>query len=257
MSPFGKIGAFLFGAILTILVVGILDDTFPWFWLPLLCGVALIGCAVPHRWLQKSGLTWRYGFAAALAVCTTYSASSKTVTTRLGPLVPQLAILILLSACAFAVIQMLSAGLAQKAARPISLWLLIPVTGCAVVGMVSGGVGGADHMVVWLLAHTHLTQARAEELVHYFRKGIHLSAYGLVGLALSRAALSGKATNAGAWMFALSSTLCLASFDEIRQTTAPNRSGSAWDVALDMTGAALFIAAAMIFSLKKRNSSAS
>jgi VanZ family protein len=34
--------------------------------------------------------------------------------------------------------------------------------------------------------------------------------------------------------------LCLASFDELRQTTAPNRTGSAWDVTLDMTGATVF-----------------
>ena len=241
MKPLGKVGAFFLGAILTILVVGILDDTFPWFWLPLLCGIASGVCAVNHRWFQKTGLAWGYSFAVGTGVCLSYSISAKVVTTRLGPLIPQLAILSLLGAFAFAVIQLLTKGTSQPQTRSLTLWLIIPIIGSLTVGYVSGGVGGADHMVVWLMAHSHLTQEKAEELVHYFRKGIHLSAYGLVGLSLARAAIAGKSTKAGAWVFSLSSVLCLASFDELRQTTAPNRTGSAWDVALDMTGATLFV----------------
>lgn len=147
----------------------------------------------------------------------------------------------------------LGRGLRQSSSRGLTLWLTIPVLASCVVGYVSGGIGGGDHMVHWLMSVTSLAREQAETIVHFFRKGIHLGAYGIVGMCLFRGGIAGRAIRSKALLFAMSTVLCLASFDELRQTTAPNRTGSAWDVTLDMTGALLFIVvAAALLKPKKR-----
>ena len=93
----------------------------------------------------------------------------------------------------------------------------------------------------WMTSLFHVSQEQAEIIVRWLRKTIHFTAYGLVGYTLFRAAIAGKAIRLKAMAFSLIVVLCIASFDELRQTTAPNRSGSPWDVMLDEIGATTFV----------------
>jgi len=242
-----RVGAFIIGLVGGILIVGVLDDTFTWFWLPLLMGVAVSAVVSIQPWFRATRLP--VPFCASLACGTAFSfcLSTSSVTTRIGKSFPIIALcfgfgLLLISIAIFA-----ARGLGSKETRAMTAWLFIPIAACMIVGYVSGGIGGADHMVAWVIAVLHLSRDQADVVVHYFRKGIHVSAYGILGLSLFRGALAGSATKARAFAFAMMIAFCVASFDELRQTTAPNRNGSPWDVALDMTGASVFVALTAAF----------
>jgi VanZ family protein len=83
------------------------------------------------------------------------------------------------------------------------------------------------------------------ELVHgLVRKATHLSEYALLAAlwfrALARSGVAGPP--AAAWL-ALLIGVAVAVTDEAHQSTLPERTGSAWDVAIDTTGALLAILA--------------
>jgi hypothetical protein len=65
------------------------------------------------------------------------------------------------------------------------------------------------------------------------RKTTHLAAYGILG------ALAMRASPRAA--IALAIALCVAIIDELHQSTLPTRTGSPWDVLLDMIGAAIAV----------------
>jgi VanZ family protein len=80
------------------------------------------------------------------------------------------------------------------------------------------------------------------------RKGAHLAEYGLLALftlsalrASSRAAMLRLAGLALVWV------LAVAACDEIRQANSLARTGSAWDVALDLSGGILALALALAY----------
>ena len=239
--------AFTTGALLSILVIGILDDTFPWFWLPLLLGVAASTVVALQPWFRASRLGAEFCAALTAATTFTYCLSTRPVITRFGSVLPHLALFFGFIAFLGLTTLFGGRGLSQLKTKAMTSWLFIPIFAGCVVGYVSGGIGGANHMVRWLMALTHIPKDQAEQVVHIFRKTIHVCAYGVVGFSLFRAALAGRARNSTAIGFAMLMVLCIASFDEIRQTTAPNRTGSAWDVALDMTGASSFVFIAWLF----------
>lgn len=251
-----RAGAFLLGAIGASLIVGMLDDAFPWAWLPILFGVCVFGVVSTQKWFTKTSIAGPFCMSIASGTTLTYCLSTKPATGILGSKFPAIAI----SLCAVVffvwVAIFLSRGFRDATLRPLASWLLIPIWAGCVVGYVSGGIGGGDHMVHWLMSVTSLTRAQADTIVHFFRKGIHVSAYGIVGMGLFRAGIAGRTSRPNALLFAMSTVLCIASFDELRQTTAPNRTGSAWDVALDMTGAFLFIAITAALLKPRKNSSA-
>jgi len=236
----------------TILVVA-LDDTFPAIWLPLLMGVALAAVVSAQPWLTSSRLATLFCASMTLGTSFTYALSTKPVTSRFGSAVPKFELVGLGVVFLFVSLLFLGRGLFQKKTSKMAAWLIIPIAASCIVGYVSGGIGGSDHMVRLFIRLFHLSQSQAEVIVHYVRKGIHLSAYGILGFSLLRSATAGSASKGKAFAFAMLGTLCVASFDELRQTAAPNRTGSAWDVALDLSGALVFVAIGL--AMTKRGTS--
>ncbi len=86
--------------------------------------------------------------------------------------------------------------------------------------------------------------------IHFFiRKGAHVGEYGVLALltllallANTRAAALRLALPALAWVLAVA--VC----DEIRQATSLARTGSVWDVALDLSGGILALALALAYT---------
>ena len=112
----------------------------------------------------------------------------------------------------------------------------------------SGGSGG---MISLAMRWFHLNAASAETLVLVVRKTIHFSFYGLLGWTGFRWALSMDLALRRAIVLGLGLVLIHASFDEGRQTLFANRTGSAYDVLLDLTGASVFVG----FSAARRRNS--
>jgi VanZ family protein len=104
------------------------------------------------------------------------------------------------------------------------------------VAKFSGDAGGSDPMRQWFASQFHLTVDQAHTAVILVRKAIHFTFYALIGFAATRAARYGEDPGAARWT-GLGYAFLLACFDEVRQADFANRTGSAWDVGLDMLGA--------------------
>lgn len=117
---------------------------------------------------------------------------------------------------------------------------LVLMTG--LIAYYSGGQGGASGWAETLAAWLHVSVVQAESIVHYARKTVHFCFYGLLGLLAWRAHRKLDQTSI---VHALGFVACFAAFDEVRQSSLPNRSGSAWDVLIDLAGAAAFIGVGM------------
>ena len=108
------------------------------------------------------------------------------------------------------------------------------------VAYFSSARGGSGTMLRWLTAHA-VAPDLARGITLAFRKTVHFTFYGTLGwIALQTFRASGE-TGGGVVRKALLVALTVASFDELRQSGYANRTGSAWDVALDLAGAATFV----------------
>ena len=109
----------------------------------------------------------------------------------------------------------------------------------------SGGKGGADPKVLSMMDWFNLDESTARTLVIVIRKSLHFMVYGILALSAFRLAnpASGRSL---ALVFGLLIALSLALFDELRQSTATNRTGSGWDVGLDMLGATTFLGVSVL-----------
>ena len=128
-----------------------------------------------------------------------------------------------------------SSGRAKEATPFAAFTVLV-----ALVSYFSSGHGGADSMMNWYERYG-LTEAQAHLLTLAFRKTVHFTFYGTVGVTASWVARASGAERVEVARTALLAALAVASFDELRQAAYANRSGSAWDVALDLAGAAAFL----------------
>jgi VanZ family protein len=104
----------------------------------------------------------------------------------------------------------------------------------------SGGGGGADPMVRFAIERLGMSPGQAETFIVMLRKTIHFTWYGLLALSAYRLA-NPKFDLRPAVVFGLQMALTFAIYDEFRQSTATNRTGTLWDVGLDMLGATAFI----------------
>lgn len=142
------------------------------------------------------------------------------------------------------------------ALRP-ALRALAPLFVCAwLVAFFSSSTGAAHHMIDALMRFLHLDKEDAQSLVLYVRKSLHVLFYGMFGLFAFRAAVNGGAARK-AVILGLAAVLMHAAFDEIRQTGFSDRTGSFWDVCLDMAGGIIFVLSAAAISRKKGGSSPS
>ena len=248
-----RLGAFAIGAAGAILLIGVLNNTFPWFWLPVLMGIAISIVVGSQQWFITTRLAGLFCCALTLGCTLTFAITTLPVTTFFGSMFPKLLQFICLCLFLICLGLFVARGLTQRKTAKMTAWLLVPIAAACVLGCVSGGVGGGNHMIYFAMHYLHMTKDQADIVVHYVRKTIHFSAYGFLGLSCFRAAIAGSAAKGRAIAFALLCILCLASFDEMRQTTAPNRTGSPWDVALDMTGSSFFVLVAAALSRNASN----
>ncbi len=233
--------SFLLGFIVAPCLTIILNDVYPWFWLPVLAGASFYAVIALQSWLRNAPFRDPLIFCMSFAALTTYCYSTTPVITRLGSLFPKVWLGLVTLGLMASLVAYFSKSMRIRDLRPASIWLAVPILAALVVGYVSGGIGGANHMHKWITSLLHVNNDEAEIIVHWVRKAIHFTAYGGVGFACFRGATLASANRTGAVTFALCLVACIASFDEMRQTQAVNRTGSFWDVLLDLTGAACFI----------------
>ena len=90
--------------------------------------------------------------------------------------------------------------------------------------------------------------------IHFFiRKGAHLFEYGVLALfALLALLASTRAAALRLTLPALAWVLAVAACDEIRQASSLARTGSAWDVALDLFGGILALALALAYTRRMK-----
>ncbi len=122
-------------------------------------------------------------------------------------------------------------------------WTLATLAAVWLVAVFSGEAGRADPMIAWLRGLFGWDLATAEAAVLALRKSVHFLFYGATAWAAFWSGWHGRLYAEMAGAYALAFALVLSVFDEARQFGAFGRSGSAWDVALDMAGA---LAAAVI-----------
>lgn len=128
--------------------------------------------------------------------------------------------------------------------KPELRYAFLPALGFCLLGWAvvyfSGSGGGPDPMVAWLRNHFQISEETAHTATIAIRKTLHFTVYGsLAGIACSLADLRFDVKKAATFGFACA--LLFASFDEFRQTTSPGRTGSVWDIGLDMAGASCFL----------------
>jgi VanZ family protein len=93
-------------------------------------------------------------------------------------------------------------------------------------------------LIDWLLPD--ISQEASELIQFYIRKTVHLAEYALLAVLIMRGLLAGG--RPGFSRMALVAIVLASAFaaaDETRQSLSATREGSAWDVAIDGTGAAV------------------
>jgi VanZ family protein len=109
------------------------------------------------------------------------------------------------------------------------------------VGYLSGPKGGASWMIDSIQSLLHMSRERATEVVHDLRKTFHFCFYGTNAALWDRGFQVLDPSRSGRRRLALAIVAALASMDEARQHFVATRTGSAWDVLLDLSGAATFL----------------
>jgi VanZ family protein len=117
----------------------------------------------------------------------------------------------------------------------------------------SGDLGSSQNtsgILAWLLSWLPLLSPEHFDLVHhYVRKGVgHAGSYGFLYFLWFRALRVNLGYRGGrAFLWSLALCLALALLDEGHQTMLASRTGSLWDVALDLSGSSLVALFTAIF----------
>lgn len=131
------------------------------------------------------------------------------------------------------------------AAKGKSIGVASALLFCVLCGLLvarySGSAGAGDPMVRWLMEKFDFSLETAETLIHWMRKMLHFTFYGSFALAFGLALRAAGESLRLASIFGITWALLHAIFDEVRQLGSVGRSGSFWDILLDLTGALCFI----------------
>ena len=134
-------------------------------------------------------------------------------------------------------------------------WILVILCALFILGLGGAEFGAAQTSryllptLRWLFPD--LTISTYLELIVWIRKTAHVVEYAVLGALAFRAVfLSTDSALLRVALLAVGVAACVAATDELRQALLPARTGSAWDVALDVTGA--LVAIAFAFWLKRR-----
>jgi VanZ family protein len=114
---------------------------------------------------------------------------------------------------------------------------------CWIVAYFSSSTGASSRMLYFAIHTLHMSHDLAWTLIGILRKSLHFFFYGTIGVLAFRTLRKGGVSSR-AVLLALAFVLMHASFDEIRQSSYPDRSGSFWDVCLDLAGGCCFVLAA-------------
>ena len=106
-----------------------------------------------------------------------------------------------------------------------------------IIGVSGSGYAGGS-LTLRILQHLGLNHDLAASLVVPVRKAIHFTFFGFVGWIATRPSTT---VNLEAKLAAVTVALFFACFDETHQLGFANRTASAWDVALDLAGAIVFV----------------
>lgn len=149
---------------------------------------------------------------------------------------------------------------ARQARRRLALaWVAVALCVAAILGLGSAEFGAAQTsryllpMLRWLFPdlslRTYLT------LIVWIRKTAHVTEYALLGVLAFRAvwlSLTRQGAPARAALLALALAAGVATTDETRQAFLASRTGSPWDVALDVSGALAAIAFSIAWWRRRR-----
>lgn len=127
---------------------------------------------------------------------------------------------------------------AQRSAWAWTVPLALPFL-LTLLGLYSAASGGADRMTPWF---GWLSPEAMSTTVLLVRKAIHSTFYPLLALAILPALGRHRPDARANIPWALALTAVFAGFDEIRQSAIPGRTGSAWDVLLDLTATTVVLA---------------
>lgn len=130
---------------------------------------------------------------------------------------------------------------AELARRSAAGWLVplaLPML-LVLLGLYSAASGGADRMSSWFSWLPTETMGTAVLIV---RKCVHATFYPLLALSILPALGRVRSDVRANAPWALALTAVFAGFDEVRQAGIPGRTGSAWDVLLDLTATAIVLA---------------
>ncbi|MBL8048416.1 MAG: VanZ family protein [Chthonomonas sp.] len=117
------------------------------------------------------------------------------------------------------------------------------------IAYLSGARGGPDPMRNFFIQAFGLSYDAAYALTHIVRKTIHFVFYGLLAYSTMRAALAARDDLRRAVWFGVGWAMSHAIFDEWRQSFLVGRSGSVWDVALDLAGVVTIVGIFMVWRL--------
>lgn len=120
--------------------------------------------------------------------------------------------------------------------HPSERWMILLFGSGFLVAFFSGAGGSADGWVEAFQRWFGVRQAMAEALVQITRKFIHFVFYGSMGVLAMGWALSWKRPVRAAFSFGLVWALTHGIFDEVRQSFHTNRTGSPFDVAINLAG---------------------
>lgn len=123
----------------------------------------------------------------------------------------------------------------------ICFWLFAAILMSSFIAFFSGSSGAADPMFAFARDTLGLSPYAAEFAVVITRKTLHFTVYGLLAWFTYKAARAGDASLNGSVAIALAFALVHSIFDETRQSLTLGRTGSPWDVLLDLAGMLTFL----------------
>lgn len=159
---------------------------------------------------------------------------------------------LLLAAASVAIVTGLPVLGSERVRKAVPWFILAGALGLA-IAYLSGSRGGPDPMRNWFIEHLNLSYEMAYEVTHYVRKTIHFVFYGSLAWTTMRAASAAGSTVSLAVAFGAGWALSHAIFDEWRQSFLRGRSGSIWDVGLDLLGMATFLGLAWLNMRRREN----
>jgi VanZ family protein len=127
---------------------------------------------------------------------------------------------------------------ADRADRSVLVGALACIFCSAMIALLSGSSGGAAAFYEFLVSRGFADNL-AETTNFVFRKSVHFGFYGFFAVMAFRTARLGGAPKPV--IAALAFVMMHSVFDEVRQWSVPNRTGSAWDVLLDLLGVLAFL----------------